>query len=162
MKNLFVIQDTTIQPIEPYMLSVDKINDLIIDFKNNKAPEDIFLHSKIPVNVINAVIKDVNEIKATSIRLMNGKSVKEQEINGPDELFKEAVYYDIPSDQSEFMTSMGELIMRDFSLKAQPIYSISDPLELVPFITEVLSNLIQYCDGTGSADWNRFVEIITE
>lgn len=161
MGNVFTIKDTTIVAPEPYLLPLDQVDPLLAEFVLNTAPEDIFHKLKIPLSVVNAVISDIEEIKATSIRLMNGQSIFTPEEIVDGEVVSEVVYYDVPQDQIEFMTSMGELIARDFGLKASPVYAISNPSDLNAFIVTALNNLIKYCNGTDEGTWTDFVSVTT-
>ena len=163
MKNVFVIKDTTIVAPEPYLLPVDKISELLDKITANMAPEDVFHQTLIPLNVINAVIKDIVEIKSTAIRLMNGESVNApEERDELGEVVQGIVYNIIPTDQTEFMISMGDIIANGFVEKAQLVYAIQSPEDLNPFIGQVLTNLIKYCNGTNTATWNDFIQVTQE
>ena len=146
--------------IDPFTgLKTDQLETLLNKIAEGKGVVAIFTETTIKESVTKQVIWDIVEIKSTAIRLMNGKSVKVPEKNENGEIIQEVVYYNIPANLTEFQSSMGELILRDFTQKVQGTYDIADPSELIPFVTIALNNLIKYCDGSGNADWNKFVVI---
>jgi len=135
--------------------------------QSNSAPDIISWKHElfIDANTLRSSITDLEQIKNSITSIMTGLSIETEEENHFDDegiliIDQISIPYSVPTSIDGLKNTLFEIIKRDFDLKKNIEYTFTD--ESLKYVTNyIVDNFIKYIDGSGVAEFGRFVSIIT-